>query len=51
MKYVYSFKEGNIALADKENVKAVNLKLTVKKGGETGHVDLIISTPSNGRGD
>ncbi|WP_407456958.1 type II secretion system protein [Fibrobacter sp.] len=47
----YSFKEGNIALADKENVKAVNLKLTVKKGGETGHVDLIISTPSNGRGD
>ena len=47
----YSFKEGTIALADKENVKAVNLKLTIKKGGETGHVDLIISTPSNGRGD
>lgn len=36
---------------DKQNVKALQLNLTVKRGGETGEVNLAIPVPSNGPRD
>lgn len=46
-----------VALADKKNVKALRLRLRVKRGakgngkGETGEVDLVVPVPSNGPRD
>ena len=36
---------------DKQNVKAFLLKLDVKRNGESGHVDVVVSAPSNGPHD
>lgn len=41
----------SVALADKKNVKAFQLRLKIKRGGESGETILVIPTPSNGPHD
>lgn len=41
----------SVAVVDKKNVKAFQLRLSVKRNGESGKVDLVIPTPSNGPTD
>ena len=36
---------------DKQNVKAFKIVLDVKRNGESGHVEMIVPTPSNGPTD
>lgn len=49
----YSFNSAttSVALADKKNVKAFQLRLKVKRNGESGEVSLLVPTPSNGPTD
>lgn len=54
----YVFNQNNVvAIKDKKNVKAFKLELTVNRGGqngqrgETGNVNLVVPTPSNGLRD
>jgi len=54
----YVFNQNNVvAIRDKKNVKAFKLELTVNRGGqngqrgETGNVNLVVPTPSNGLRD
>lgn len=53
----YQFNGAAIALAEKKNVKAVRLRLSISRGGhhdergETGDVTIVVPTPSNGPRD
>ncbi len=50
----YQFNDSDyfVSKADKKNVKAFKLKLQITRGvGETGRVDMVIPTPSNGPKD
>lgn len=47
----YTFTDDAIAIADKKNVKAIKMKLSLKKNGEAGEETAIISVPSNGPRD
>ena len=47
----YTFTNDVIALADKKNVKAIKLELSINKNGEAGAETAIISIPSNGPRD
>jgi prepilin-type N-terminal cleavage/methylation domain-containing protein len=41
----------SVAIVDKKNVKAFQLRLSVKRNGESGEATLVIPTPSNGPTD
>ena len=41
----------SVATQYKKNVKAFQLRLTVKRNGESGEVTLVVPTPSNGPTD
>ena len=41
----------SVSVADRKNVKAFQLRLKVKRNGESGEVTLVIPTPSNGPTD
>jgi hypothetical protein len=47
----YTFTDEAIATADKKNVKAIKLELSINKNGEAGAETAIISIPSNGPRD
>lgn len=47
----YSFNDAAIGIADKKNVKAMKLQITIRKNGEAGSSTLFIPIPSNGPRD
>jgi hypothetical protein len=47
----YKFTNETIAVADRKNVKAIKMELSIKNNGETGEETAIISIPSNGPKD
>ena len=49
--YSFSPSTTSVATVDKKNVKAFQLRLQVKRNGESGDVTLVVPTPSNGPSD
>jgi len=47
----YQFSEKNFSKENKERVKAFRMKLRIARAGETGDVDIVVPTPSNGVAD